>query len=84
MSCRRGARIFKKDFGTYSEFVGARRVTRSKLDADNLQILGAIVQDLSVWAVWRSGFVHTYVTIFKIKSTSSECLHSRGGNVRDT
>jgi hypothetical protein len=50
----------KKTRRVISKIIGARMMTRSKLHAEDPQILSSIIQNLVSTATWRSGFEHLW------------------------
>jgi hypothetical protein len=59
----RGAQILKKT-RSHLKIADAGRVTRSKFCTENLQMLGATVQNVA-WATWRLEFVHLWCKPYK-------------------
>jgi hypothetical protein len=57
-----GAQIFQKPRSCL-KVLGARRVMLSKFHTEDLQILGATLQNSVTMVTWRLGFVHPHINI---------------------
>jgi hypothetical protein len=53
-----GVHKFYKKFRSHLKFLGARRVRYSAFHTEDPQILGATVQNLVDWVIWRPVFMH--------------------------
>jgi hypothetical protein len=70
-----GSQKFFQKSRTHLKILGARRVTWSRLNTEDPQILGIVVQILIVTETWRPGFVHPWLRL-RLISTGLHILGS--------
>jgi hypothetical protein len=66
----RGAQILKKKTRSHLKIADGERMTCSKFCTENLQMLGATVQNVVARATWRLKFVHLWCKPYKENSAA--------------